>query len=97
MTDDILELEDLPPADEQAIRAHAADLIAMAEGLGLTELRYASGNRVVVTRTARVEPLGEHRLAEEASYFLGRRVRVYSAEVWKNPGVGADLMAATPL
>lgn len=60
-------MDDLPRADERIIRAHAAELIAMADVLGLSNVRYASDNRVVVTRTARAEPLGIYRLAEEAS------------------------------
>ena len=97
MTDDYVAYDDLPWADEQVIRAHAAELIAMAEGIGLTDVRYASGNRLVVTRTERVEPLGEYVFAERASFLLGQQVRVYSDGVLSNPGVSPDLVAATPL
>ncbi len=97
MTADYVSYDDLPWADEQVIRAHAAELIAMAEGIGLSNVRYASGNRLVVTRTERVEPLGEYVFAEQASFFLGRQVRVYSDGVLNNPGVSSDLLAATPL
>lgn len=97
MTDEYVSLEDLPWADEQVIRSHASELIAMAERLGLANVRYASDNRVVVTRTDKVAPLGIHRLAEEASFTFGYRIRVYSDEVFVNPGVSPDLVAATPL
>ena len=64
--------DDLPWADGQVIRAHAAELIAMAESLGLADLRYASSNRIVVRRTDHVEPMGEHRFSERAT-SLSRR------------------------
>jgi hypothetical protein len=97
MTSDFVSLEDLPPADEQLIRDRAAELIAMAEELGLANVRYASGNRLVVSVTDHFQRLGTFTLAEEASYLLGRRIRVYSDGVLKNPGVSPDLVAATPL
>ena len=97
MPSDYVSLEDLPWADEQVIRAHAAELIAMAEDLGLTSVRYASDNRLVVTMTDQVERMGPFTFAEEASYHLGYRIRVYSDGVFKNPGVSPDLVAATPL
>jgi len=97
MTAEFPTLDDLPRADERIIRAHAAELIAMADVLGLSNVRYASDNRVVVTRTARAEPLGIYRLAEEASFALGHRIRVYADAVFANPGVSPDLVAATPI
>ena len=97
MPAEYVSLEDLPWANEQVIRARAAELIAMAERLGLANVRYASDNRVVATRTDKVAPLGIHRLAEEASFTFGRRIRVYSDEVFANPGVSPDLVASTPL
>jgi hypothetical protein len=39
MTDDCVSLEDLPEANEGIIRAHSAELIAMAESLGLVNVR----------------------------------------------------------
>jgi hypothetical protein len=97
MTADYVALEDLPQADEGVIRAHAAELIAMAESLGLMNVRYASDNRLVVSVPDRFQRLGPFTLAEEASYLLGRRIHVYSDEVLKNPRVSPDLVAATPL
>ena len=97
MTADYVSYDDLPWADEQVIRAHAAELIAMAETLGLADLRYASGNRIVVSLTDHVEPLGEYKFSERASFMLGRQIRAYSDAVLQNPGVSADLLAATPL
>ena len=97
MTADYVSYDDLPWADEQVIRAHDAELIAMAESLGLADLRYASGNRIVVRRTDHVEPMGEHRFSERASFMLGRQIRAYSDTVLRNPGVSPDLLAATPL
>jgi hypothetical protein len=60
-------------------------------------VRYASDNRAVVTCTDQVAPLGIHRLAEEAGFTFGYRIRGYSDEVFVNPGVSPDLVAATPL
>ena len=97
MTADYVFLEDLPQADERVIRAHAAELIAMAESLGLSDVRYASDNRLVVSVSDHFQRLGPFTFAEEASYHLGRRIHVYSDEVLKNPGVSPDLVAATPL
>lgn len=94
---DYVSLEDLPQADERVIRAHAAELIAMADTLGLSDVRYASDNRLVVSVSDHFRRLGPFTLAEEASYLLGRRIHVYSDEVLTNPGVSPDLVAATPL
>ncbi len=97
MPADCVSYDDLPWADEQVIRAHAAQLSAMAESLGLPDLRYTSSNRIVVRRTDHVEPMGEHRFSERASFMLGRLIRAYSDTVLQNPGVSPDLVAATPL
>ncbi len=97
MTAEYVSYDDLPWADEQVIRAHAAELIAMAGSLGLTDLRYASSNRIVVRLTDHAATLAEHRFSERASFMLGRQIRAYSDAVLKNPGVSPDLLAATPL
>ena len=97
MTADYVSYDDLPWADEQMIRAHAAELIEMAESLGLTDLRYASTNRVVVRLTDHAAPFGDHKFSERASFLLGHQIRAYDDEVLKNPGVSPDLLAATPL
>ena len=83
MTTDFVAYDDLPRADEESLRARASELIALAEGLGLTNLRYASSNRIVVTLTEHVETFGEYRFAEKASYLLGLQVRVYDDAVLK--------------
>ncbi len=97
MTAEYVAYDDLPGADERIIRERAAELIAMAESLGLANLRYAASNRVVAKLTDQVEPLGYHKLSERASYRLGRQIRAYSDAVLKNSGVSPDLLAATPL
>jgi hypothetical protein len=97
VTADYVGYDDLPWADEQMIRAHASELIAMAESLGLANLRYASSNRVVVTLTDRAAPFDDHRFSERASFLLVRQMRAYDDEVLKNPGVSPDLLAAMPL
>jgi hypothetical protein len=88
---------DYEGAESDRVRNHGAKEACGFGAPGLADVRYASGNRLLVTRTPHVVPLGEHRFAEEASFFLGRRVRVYATEVLKNPGVGSDLLAAKPL
>ena len=97
MTADYVSYDDLPWADEQMIRAHADELIAMAESLGLADLRYASSNRIVVRMTDRAAPFDDHRFSERASALLGHQIRAYSDAVLENPGVSPDLLAATPL
>ena len=97
MTTDCVEFDDLPIADEQVIRAHATELIAMAESLGLANLRYASRNRLVVSLTEDVEPLGEFLFPTRASFLLGYRVRAFTDDLFVKPGVSPDLIAATPL
>ena len=97
MTDDYVAYDDLPVANESVIRAHAAELIAMADTLGLANVRYASADRIVVTVTDHVEHLGEFRFAERASFMMGHQIRVYTDGALKNPGVSPDLVAATPL
>ena len=68
-----------------------------AESLGSADLRYASNNRIVVRRTDHVEPMGEHRFSEWASFMLGHQICAYSDTVLRSPGVSPDLLAATPL
>jgi hypothetical protein len=97
MTAEYISYDDLPWADEGVIRAHASELIAMARSLGLADLRYASGNRIVVRLTESAVTFGDYRFAEEASFHLGYQIRVYDDEVLKNPGVSPDLVAAMPL
>jgi hypothetical protein len=97
MTEAEISYDDLPWADERVIREHAAELIELAESLGMTNLRYASGNRIVLTLTDHVVLLGEFRFAEEASLQIGYQIRAYTDGVLKNPGVSRDLVDATPL
>jgi hypothetical protein len=97
VTDDCVAYDDLPVADEHVIRAHAAELIAMTETLGLAHVRYASADRIVVTVTDHVDYLGEFRFADRASFMMGCQIRVYTDGVLTNPGVSPDLLAATPL
>ena len=73
MTADYFAYDDLPWADEQVIRAHDKELIALADSFGLANLRYASSNRILVTLTNRVVTFGDYRFAEQAGFLLGRR------------------------
>ena len=97
MTDNYVAYDDLPVADEHVIRAHAAELMAMAEALGLANVRCASTDRIVVTVTDRVEYLEEFRFAERANFMMGHQIRVYTDGVFKKPGGSLEVVAARPL
>ena len=89
--------EDLPIAEESDIRMHADELRALAARLGLAELRYASGNRLVVTESDESVAFGHYRFAVEASLLIGRQVCTFWSEVLSNAGVSPDLVASAPL
>lgn len=57
MTAQDIAYDDLPLADEEFIRAHREELFAMATSLGLTNVRYAARNRLVVTFDPSVPPM----------------------------------------
>ena len=90
-------LPDLPWADDHLLRTHVGEWTATAASLGLSDLRNASSNRIVVRLTDHVESLGVHKYSERASFLLGHQIRAYSGAVLKNPGVSSDLLAATSM
>ena len=95
--DEYVDYDNMPLADEAFIRAHREELIAMAENLGLTNVRYASRNRLVVTPTDAADALSVFELSAKASLAFGFRVRAFSDKLFVRPGVSEDLKAAQPL
>lgn len=93
----LTEPEYLPPATEQQVRAHAAELVGVAARHGITDLAFASPGRLR-------GHVGEDRnlfdmfeFQREATALIDAEVVLYSDGALRNEHVSPDLAAATPL
>lgn len=81
-------------ASEDTVRAHAAQLRALAATHGIHDLRFASPGRLV----GRVDPdrdaLDMAEFAAAAEQLLGAEVSLLSAAVLDKPNVSTDLLHA---
>ncbi|MGY1709154.1 hypothetical protein ACI8AC_06540 [Geodermatophilus sp. SYSU D00758] len=84
-------------ADEQLVRAHAQELVALAAEHGIHDLRFASPGRLL----GRVDPdrdaLDMAEFAVAAGHLLGAEVSLLSDAVLSKPNVSADLLNARSL
>lgn len=84
-------------ADEELLRAHAAELNALAAAHGIHALRFASPGRLV----GRVDPdrdaLDMAEFAAEAEKLLDADVSLLSDAVLDKPNVSPDLVSARAL
>jgi hypothetical protein len=87
----------LPPAAENAVRAHAHQLRAIAAEHGISELRFASLGRLVghVAEDKDALDVADFELA--VIQLLGADVRLYSDRVLRKPHVSPDLVTAQPV
>lgn len=84
-------------ADEELVRAHAAELTAIALKHGIRRLRYASVGRLVGTVDEGRDMLDVTTFDIEAEDLLGAEVSLFSDKVLKNPNVSDDLLRARPI
>ncbi len=90
-------VDDTPDADEAIIRAHREELLAIAAELGITDLKYASGNRLVGTPRPNDPNSSTYIFRTKARLALGYRIRLYADYIAADPRTGEDLRQATPL
>jgi uncharacterized protein (UPF0548 family) len=84
----------LPPASEQQVRSHAAQLVALAARHGITGLAFASPGRLRGHVSADRDLFEFQRAATD---LLHAEVTVYSDGALRNQHVSPDLVTATPL
>ncbi len=97
MSQPLAEPLQLPPATEQQVRAHAAELVALAAGHGITRLAFASRGRLLGHVAADRDLFDMFEFQRAASDLVGADVSVYSDGALENEHVSADLVAATLL
>lgn len=93
----LAEPEPLPPATEQQVRSHAADLVALAARHGITALAFASPGRLRGHVAGDRDLFDMFEFQRAAADLLGAEVTVYSDGALRNQHVSHDLVAATPL
>jgi hypothetical protein len=87
----------LPPATEQQVRTHAAQLGELAARYGITNLAFASPGRLRGHVASDRDLFDMFEFQREASALLGAEITVYSDGALRNEHVSPDLAAATPL
>lgn len=84
-------------ANEQLVRAHAAELTALAAEHGIHDLRFASAGRLLGRVDADRDALDMAEFAAAAEKLLGAEVSVLSEAVLSKPNVSSDLVHARAL
>ena len=84
-------------ASEELVRAHAAELTALAAEHGIHELRFASTGRLVGRINPERDALDMAEFAAAAERLLGAEVSLLSEAVLAKPNVSADLVHARAL
>ena len=87
----------LPPATEQQVRSHAAQLVDLAARHGITHLAFASPGRLGGHVGADRDLFDMFEFQRAATDLLAAEVTVYSDGELANDHVSPDLAAATPL
>lgn len=90
-------IDDMPEADEAFVRAHRAELLALAEELGITDVRVAHTGRMVGSIHADSAPLGVYAFSARASSLLEHVVRMHDLDVTQRANASEDLQLAVPL
>jgi hypothetical protein len=86
-----------PPATEQQVRSHAAELVKLAARYGITDLAFASPGRLRGHVADDRDLFDMFEFQRAATDLLGAEITVYSDGVLRNDHVSPDLAAATPL
>ena len=97
MSQPLAEPPHLPPATEQQVRSHAAELIGLAARHGITDLAFASPGRLRGHIAEDRDLFDMFEFQRAATGLLGAEVALYSDGALSNEHVSADLAAATPL
>jgi len=87
----------LPPATEQQVRSHAAQLSELAARYGIANLAFASPGRLRGHVASDRDLFGMIEFQREASHLFGAEIRLYSDGALRNEHVSPDLADATPL
>ena len=97
MSQPVAEPPHLPPATEQQVRSHAAQLVDLAARYGITRLAYASPGRLRGHVGGDRDLFDMFEFQRAATGLLGAEIAVYSDGALANDHVSPDLAAATPL
>jgi len=87
----------LPPASEQQVRSHAAELVQLAARHGITALAFASPGRLRGHVAGNRDLFDVFEFQRAAADLLGAEVTVYSDGALRNQHVSPDLVTVTSL
>jgi hypothetical protein len=87
----------LPPATEQQVRSHAAQLVDLAAQHGITRLAYASPGRLRGHIADDRDLFDMFEFQRAATDLVGAEITVYSDGALRNDHVSPDLATAAPL
>jgi hypothetical protein len=87
----------LPPATEQQVRCHAAQLVRLAARHGITHLAFASPGRLRGHVAGNRDLFDMFEFQRAATDLLGAEVTLYSDGALRNDQVSPDLATATAL
>jgi hypothetical protein len=87
----------LPPATEQQVRSHAAQLVQLAARHGITHLAFASPGRLRGHVAGNRDLFDMFEFQRAATDLLGAEVTLYSDGALRNDHVSPDLATATAL
>jgi hypothetical protein len=93
----VRETPHLPPATEQQVRSHAAEMVQIAAQHGITDLAFASPGRLRGHVADDRDLFDMFEFQRAATDLLGAEVTLYSDGALRNEFVSPDLAAATPL
>ena len=88
---------ELPWATEDDVRENWDLLVSLTSEFHVTNLRYASSNRIIVTWPQDDPKSFPIKYVIAASQAIHRQLRIYTDDVLANPGVSQDLLHARAL
>ena len=97
MSQSLAEPLHLPPATEQQVRSHGAQLVELAARHGITDLAFASPGRLRGHVADDRDLFDMFEFQRAATDLLGAEITVYSDGALRNDHVSTDLAAATLL
>jgi hypothetical protein len=97
MSEPAAEPPHLPPATEQQVRTHAAELADLDAQHGITKLAFASPGRLRGHIADDRDPFDMFEFQRAATGLIGTEIILYSDGALRNDHVSPDLTTATPL
>ena len=97
MDTDYVPFSDLPWATEDDVRENWDLLVSLTAEFHVTNLRYASSNRIIVTCPDNGQVALPFHFAAAASQAIHKQLRIYTDEVLANERVSQDLLHARAL